>query len=224
VNLVRLIRGLERVAATDTLLGTKGEVRGHVRAANGSEVTNCFVFLYNKKTDTFLSSAGFFVNADGGYRVPRVPPGKWKAYCRPNPALPLVSQTYSRRTGFDPAHGTPIDVQAGTITRGIDFLLPPAGKLQVLVTGPDGTPIPGVVILLYPKSSNFLTQLPTVTDENGLALFANVPLRSRIFLKAPAGFASTWWDGKADRASGDVIRIAAAGAGVLIVSVLPRAG
>jgi hypothetical protein len=203
---------------------TTGEVTGRVRAADGSDVGRAFVFLYNRATGKYLSPEGFYIDSDGSFSVRGVPPGIWKAYCQADPALPLLTQTFSRMSGFDTDNGKPIEVRRGEIRSGVDFWLEPAGRLQVSVADPAGMPIGGVALLLYDSASRALTQLPFTTDSNGQAIIPQAPMQSKLLLAGPSGFESVWWDRKTGYLSADTISMPSPGGGLSMTVTLRMSG
>jgi hypothetical protein len=218
----RLVRR-SPTAGANTAAAT-GVVEGRVRAVDGSNAGGSFVFLYRKKTDQTLWPRGIVVGRDGRYEVRGVPPGFWRAYCLPNPALPLGAQTFRRRLGFDTPGADRIEVIAGSTTGRVNFLLDMAGKLRVRVFDSAGGPIPRVSLLVYEADAESLVQVPYMTGPMGQAIIPNVPIRSKLYLGAPEGFVSKWWNDKDTPLLADIIEIPSAGDGVTLTTILAPSG
>lgn len=199
---------------------TGASVFGQVSGPNHGDLSYTVVVLYNAAGDVVTAPGPPVVAANGKYGITGVPDGTWMAFCQPAPSTPLVAMTYQGKESWVGSHGTPITVATGAEITGINFRLPAAGIITVSVVDSSGAPISGATVLSFLSTANRFAcgnRPPPLTDANGLANLANVPLKSKLAIVTPAG-TRLWWDGATNIRKSAAVSIAQQG-GVAAIDV-----
>lgn len=148
--------------------GPLGAIAGLVTAApTGDPIPDAFVDIYDD-TGTLVTSA--LTDAGGSYITQAVlPAGTYFAITFAGPVYidELYDDIDCPSFSCDPTTGTGIPVTAGGTTSGIDFALDFGGLIAGTVTEDGtGTPIAGVVVLIWNDQGGFTTT--GTTDATGL--------------------------------------------------------
>jgi hypothetical protein len=148
----------------DFALDAGGRISGTItNAATTFPIQGVNAQVHNS-AGTSLGSAG--TNASGLFTTSGLPAGTY--YIRSNNALGFVDQLYSglpcpiASCASTITSGTPIVVNVGAITGGVNFALSTGGRISGTVTSvPAGTPIAGVTAQIYTSGGTFLGSLNT---------------------------------------------------------------
>jgi hypothetical protein len=213
------------VVGAETLSGcgngpaTPATVRGTVSGPGVTDYSGCVVFLYPASGNSPPHMQR--VSATGDYLISSAPPGRWRAICVPGAALRLVPTTYNGKPGYQYSAGTVITInKAQTIH--VNFVLPPAGALQVMAKNRAGAPVSGAYVWAVEAGVNAPAGNPEVADTSGTAILTHVPLKSKVFLIDPATHIGVWWDRAQSWKTATTITLPAQGQGISISATLPE--
>jgi large repetitive protein len=164
-----------------------GTANGRVTLADGSPASGIIV--------SGPGTGGVLTKADGSYSLPGLP-------------ISAGSQIINAKTGDGLRSGTAsvLISQPGQIVNGVNIALSGLGTARFTVLGPDGRPVSGQAVSLLqstcpsacgcnpikqtvqPDGSVTLSADPVLTDVNGVAVFANLPVGGVIAKAISASF------------------------------------
>ena len=152
-----------RVRVTVLDPATLGSISGQVTAADtGDPLADVMVIAGNRELRIRRSAR---TDAQGYYTITGLPPGEYLVGARA-PHTPYVGEFYNDVRSPDEA--TPVTVNEGAETTGIDFALERGGVITGQVVAEDsGAPLPGVAIVIRPvpprsgKSAQALESTPS---------------------------------------------------------------
>ena len=150
----------------DIELGRAGHVSGTVTNAGGEGVHNVYVQAYRNDGQRWRYLSYATTDATGAYDVGQLPGGEYRVEFSPWRSH-YAGEWYEDARTADEA--TPVTVVPGETTAGIDAVLELSSRLEGTVTGPDGSPLPGVGVYLarYADGGGWEYSLDSSTDATG---------------------------------------------------------
>jgi len=145
------------ISGIDDQLRPGGTITGRVTDPEGNGVNNGVVYIYN--SDTVRVSYAF-TDANGYYRLERMPTGNYKLRARGGP---YGSMWYDGTGSFEDGH--PVPAKEGQTTSGIDLQLEESAVIEGRVTDSGQNPIQDVVVTAYDVSG--IALLSGRTDADG---------------------------------------------------------
>jgi hypothetical protein len=137
------------LTGNDVQLDQAGSISGRVTDPTGNSVGNTGALVYAYDSLNRAVSYGW-ANAEGNYRIPHIPPGNYKLRVRSSGQV-YSYEWYENTSGIEDA--SPVPVQAGAITPGVDFRLEDWSEVQGFVQGhvtdAAGNPLNGVTVTAY---------------------------------------------------------------------------
>lgn len=162
------------VSGIDFALDRLGAVSGTVRnGGSGAPVTAGAVRLYD---ESGLVSGGVgYLDSDGGFRITGVEPGTWVALTVLNDYLNEMWDDIPCLQSCDLATGTPVTVEPGTETEGIDFVVDRYGTIRGTVTHSlSGVPISYARVVAI-DSSGVIQDTATTASSTGAYTLSRLP-------------------------------------------------
>jgi len=163
--------------AVTGLFAEGGSISGTVRDAEGLPVSWADVWACTDWESTWTWTQ---TDALGGYCLSGLAPEFYRVLA----IVPGYAGMYYGQTPWMD-YATAVGVTTGATTAGIDITLGRAGSITATVTDSSGTPIPNVSVMLDTPDYGF----STLTDENGVYVFSDLPLGYAYTLQSP----SAWW-------------------------------
>ncbi len=157
-------------ASTDAHTGIQGKLTDSAGHGIGNLLVHVRLGGDKDAGDAITSSTG-------AYSVTNLLPGSYTVCYEPktnvggNSVSGYVAGCYHQQPN---SGGTPVTVTAGSITANVNDTLAPAGALSGRVTGPDGSPIAGVVVTttVYGSTNQYMS---AITGSDGVYLVKNLP-------------------------------------------------
>lgn len=186
-----------------------GSISGVVYESDGSTPVSDNVEVIVSDLEKPVEVARGFVSADGSYRIPALPVGRYAVFAK---GTGYAMQFYDDG-GIVLANATPVSVSVNTNTDDIDFALEQSGSIVGMVRDADSDrPLGNIVVGV--EGAAWLT---TCTRADGLYTLANVPRNTPI--KVYAGgtkceelvgdYLREWWREQASVATANPITLTA---------------
>jgi len=160
----------------DGHLGAGSGLSGTITGPSGTGLQNVCITGSRPEEQGFGWYRATTTDAGGHYRLAGVTPGNWLVFVNPCGAdATLLSQFYGGAPG-DPrdSAGTPVTVNEGADTTGVDVQLVRGGSIDGTVTGAGG-PLEHVCVWAYPHGTGEPISVNTQTDQNGHYHLAPLP-------------------------------------------------
>ena len=166
------------VTGIDAALTPGGRLVGRITDGDGAGVQGVLVSLFETQSGEIVGSATS--GANGEYAVADVPPGTVTA--RTSNAFGYIDELHPNTVcvSCNPTTGTPIPIQSGETTAGIDFVLDRLGRIAGRVSAKGGARLGGIsVAILDPLNRQVAT---AVSNPNGDYITSGLPA-GRYFVK-----------------------------------------
>jgi hypothetical protein len=174
-----------------------GTAEGTVRDLAGRPIAGATVIGWH--LDGGWADLDATSDATGSWKIDAIPAGTYlfQAY-----ETDYLSRFYDGATFGE--NGTPVAVAVEQTTSGIDFRLPPGGKISGrIVDGATGQPVPWVYVAAFFSSDLEMPGTESVSGADGRFTIGSVIPGDRIYLFAwdwQGRYAGRWWDGSYDPA------------------------
>lgn len=161
------------VGGVDFALARGGSIQGTVkRAVGGTPIADVLIEVYDAQGSSMGTD---YTAADGTFLVEGLAGGDHFVVARGSGLQSELFDDVACPFGCDPTTGTPVHVQLGGTSGGIDFALDELGSISGMVTS-TGAPAPYVDIEVYRKDgSSFDPVGSTYTDSTGSYQVAGLP-------------------------------------------------
>ncbi len=161
-----------------------GGMQGRVETADGGAPSFSVEVLVERRPDAepVRGSEGVLkrsTDADGTWSCPHLPPGSFRVVARSDA---LVADARGRTLHASDVLEEVV-VRDGEITRGVDLVLGPGGRVEGRVLDPDGRPVRGAVVLARSAEGMPLDLKGIVSGEGGAYSFGGLP-PGRVLLEA----------------------------------------
>lgn len=155
----------------DFALERLGGISGTVTKAGGGALAHAGILVYDENGNLVQES---WSGDLGQYYVQGLAPATYFVKASAMGYAPEVYDNVPCDSGCDVTTGTPVTVDPGTATTGIDFALQPRGRIAGRVTeDPDGSPVPGIRLMLYTQTGTWFQD--AASDSQGSYSFTDLP-------------------------------------------------
>jgi hypothetical protein len=139
----------------------EGSIAGTVRAREGgASIENILVCAYGPDRGCVLS------DASGEYEIPALPAGNYIVeFSGEFKHVNFFTQFFEDKTRFE--EGTPVAVEGGVTTEGIDAELDPGGKIEGTVEEMGGGPLAGIEVCAFAQEGAVLREPLCALSEAG---------------------------------------------------------
>lgn len=194
-------------AVVNVVLQRGGQITGKVTLAGSGLGVSEVDINVNDQNDRFVNSAR--IDATGVYTTPGLPTGSYKLQLEPEGDVAVQGyalEWYNDKT--NEADANLVAVTAPNLTRNIDFVLAPGGRITGRVTAAEtNVGLEFASVFIYEPPRKFVGSVST--DENGVYLTPGLRNGSYKLRFSRASYAGEWYNGKPDDASADTIVVTA---------------
>lgn len=177
----------------DFVLATGGRLSGQVRHQDGSSATEVEVRAFT--ADGRLHDHTLTDAEDGSYRFEGMASGDYFVHVqRTAQADGVLYDDLPCPPGCDPLGGTPVAVQEGQETAGIDLVLPDGVHIRGRVTDDDGRPLGGITVAGSRADGREPARF-AVTNNDGEYILRNLPPWVYLLHVNNFGFEEQYFDG-----------------------------
>ena len=170
------ITGTATIGGVDFVLGAGGSIGGRVTSSEtGQGVYGAAIFFY---TASGAYAGHEYADADGDYTSPGLPPGSYYVRTYTTHQSGLLDELYSDipcpNQQCTVTDGAPVRITTSATTTGIDFALPPGGRISgTLVNAATGAPLPNEYVHFYSNTGGYVAV--ALTDAQGDYLSPGMP-------------------------------------------------
>jgi hypothetical protein len=194
VSLAILVGLTLLVAAPVASAAEEGSIAGTVRAReSGAPIENILVCAYGPDRGCVLSDAG------GEYEIPALPAGTYVVeFSGEFKHVNYFTQFFEDKTKFE--EGTPVSVESGVTTEGIDAELDPGGKIEGTVEEVGGGAVAGIEVCAFAQEGAVLREpLCAFSEPDGRYEVQRLPAATYLVeFQTTQNYLEQWFEDKPD--------------------------